>query len=230
MTLSAEAKKISYVQMNILSPDGGNIAFVADGKECRAAFSDVAAEAESLLNALPGLRSLEQKEIATLKEEKEAAFAEAAEERKKAGMAEEKTRIAEANLKRAQDQIAKLVTGNPNAKMTPETARLFAELNDGISIDAGDYYRMPGGLVLYRAKRDMSPYVAAEMSPEGKNGSSYWAGGGNDKQPDPKPGVKYPKGTEKEYMGAMYYACVDTNEEPSAGYPTWDLLENKPKD
>lgn len=229
MTLSAEAKKISYVQLNILSPDGGNIAFVIDGKECRAAYSDVAAEAESLLNALPGLRSLEQKEIATLKEEKEVAFAEAAEERKKAGAAEEKARIAEANLKRAQDQLAKLVTGDPNAKMTPDTARLFAELQDGISIDAGDYYRMRGGLVLYRAKRDMSPYVASEMSPEGKNGSNYWTGGGNDKQPAPKPGVKYPKGTEVNYMGARYYATKDTNDDPSVGYPTWDLAENKPQ-
>lgn len=228
MTLSAEAKKISYVQLNILSPDGGNIAFVIDGKECRAAFSDVATEAEGFLNALPGLRSLEQKEIATLKEEKEVAFAEAAEERKKAGVAEEKARIAEANLKRAQDHLAELLTGTPGAVMTDDMARQYAELKDGISIDAGDYYRMPGGLVLYRAKRDMSPYVASEMSPEGKNGSTYWTGGGNDKQPAPKPGVKYPKGTEVDYLGARYYATKDTNDDPSVGYPTWDLVENKP--
>lgn len=228
MTLSAEAKKISYVQMNILSPDGGNIAFVIDGKECRAAFSDVATEAEGFLNALPGLRSLEQKEIATLKEEKEVAFAEAAEERKKAGVAEEKARIAEANLKRAQDHLAELLTGTPGAVMTDDMARQYAELKDGISIDAGDYYREVGGKILYRAKKDMV-YDHATMAPTGEHGSEYWIGSGiTDNKPNTS-GYKYPKGTEKEYMGAMYYACIDTNDDPSVGYPTWDLLENKPQ-
>lgn len=229
MTLSKDAKSISYVQLSTRSPGGGIVSFVMDGKECRAALSDIQAATEAFLNALPGLRSVEQKEIATLKEEKAAAIEETKVERKKADDAEAKTRFAEANLKRAQDQLAKLVTGDPNAKMTPDTARLFAELQDGISIDAGDYYRMRGGLVLYRAKRDMSPYVASEMSPEGKNGSNYWTGGSNDKQPAPKPGVKYPKGTEVNYMGARYYATKDTNDDPSVGYPTWDLAENKPQ-
>lgn len=228
MTLSAEAKKISYVQLNILSPGGGNIAFVADGKECRAAFSDVATEAESLLNALPGLRSLEQKEIATLKEEKEVAFAEAAEERKKAGAAEEKARIAEANLKRAQDHLAELLTGTPGAVMTDEMAAQYPELQDGISIDAGDYYREVGGKVLYRAKKDMV-YDHATMAPTCAHGSEYWMGSGLQEEKPPTSEYKYPKGTEKEYLGTMYYACVDTNEEPSAGYPTWDLLDNKPQ-
>lgn len=228
MTLSAESKKISYVQMNILSPSGGSIAFVIDGKECRAALSDVAAEAETFLNALPGLRSLEQKEIATLKEEKEAAFAEAAEERKKAGAAEEKARIAEENLKRAQDHLAELLTGTPGATMTDEMAAQYPELHDGISIDAGDYYREMGGKVLYRAKKDIV-YDHATMAPTGEHGSEYWIGSGiTDSKPNTS-GYKYPKGTEKEYMGAMYYACVDTNEDPSVGYPTWDLLDNKPQ-
>lgn len=229
MTLSNEAKKISFVQLNILSPSGGSIAFVADGKECRAAFSDVANEAESLLNALPGLRSLEQKEIATLKEEKEVAFAEAAEERKKAGAAEEKARIAEANLKRAQDHLSELLTGTPGATMTDEMAAQYAELKDGIAIDAGDYYREEGGKVLYRAKKDMV-YDSSTMAPTGEHGSEYWIGGGLQEEKPPASEYKYPIGTEKEYMGTMYYACVDTNEEPSVGYPTWDLLANKPKD
>lgn len=228
MTLSAEAKKISYVQMNILSPDGGNIAFVIDGKECRAAFSDVATEAEGFLNALPGLRSLEQKEIATLKEEKEVAFAEAAEERKKAGVAEEKARIAEANLKRAQDHLAELLTGTPGATMTDDMAAQYAELKDGIAIDAGDYYREAGGKVLYRAKKDMV-YDSKTMAPTGAHGSEYWIGSGITESKPSTSAYKYPKGTEKEYMGTMYYACVDTNDEPSAGYPTWDLLDNKPQ-
>ena len=228
MTLSKDAKKISYVQMNILFPDCGTIAFVADGKECRAAFSDVANEAESLLNALPGLRSPEQKEIATLKEEKEAAFAEAAEERKKAGAAEEKARLAEIRLKAAQDHLAELLTGTPGATMTDDMAALYPELTDGISIVAGDYYREVGGKVLFRAKKNMV-YDSKTMAPTGAHGSEYWTGGGLQEEKPPANGYKYPKGTEKEYMGAMYYACVDTNEEPSVGYPTWDLLDNKPQ-
>lgn len=221
MTLSAEAKKISYVQMNVLSPGGGNIAFVADGKECRAALSDVSTEAESLLNALPGLRSLEQKEIATLKEEKEVAFAEAA-------AAEEKARIAEANLKRAQDHLAELLTGTPGATMTDDMAAQYAELKDGIAIDAGDYYREAGGKVLYRAKKDMV-YDSKTMAPTGARGSEYWIGSGITESKPSTSAYKYPKGTEKEYMGTMYYACIDTNDDPSVGYPTWDLLENKPQ-
>lgn len=142
--------------------------------------------------------------------------------------AQKEAEEAKEKLKEAQDQIAKLVTGDPNAKMTPETARLFAELNDGISIDAGDYYRMPGGLVLYRAKQNMV-YDHTTMAPTGEHGSEYWMGNG---LTDSKPSTgayKYPKGTEKEYMGAMYYACIDTNDDPSVGYPTWDLLDNRPQ-
>lgn len=176
---------------------------------------------DKLAEALTTLRTAEEKALDDAKSAKVAA--EEAKEK-----AESEKIAAETKLKAAQDALAQMVTGDDKATMTPETARLFAELHDGISIDAGDYYRMPGGLVLYRAKRDMSPYVASEMSPEGKNGSSYWTGGGNDKQPAPKPGVKYPKGTEVDYMGARYYATVDTNEEPSVGYPTWDLTDNKP--
>lgn len=228
MTLSNDAKTISYVQMNILSPGGGNIAFVADGKECRAAFSDVAAEAESLLNALPGLRSVEQKEIATLKEEKAAAIEETRVERKKADDAEAKARLAESRLKTAQDHLAELLTGTPGAVMTDEMAAQYAELQDGISIDAGDYYREVGGKVLYRAKKDMV-YDSKTMAPTGEHGSEYWIGSGITHSKPSTSAYKYPKGTEKEYMGAMYYACVDTNEEPSVGYPTWDLLDNKPQ-
>lgn len=228
MTLSKDAKGISYVQLSTRSPGGGIVSFVMDGKESRAALSDIQGATEAFLNALPGLRSVEQKEIATLKEEKEVAFAEAAEERKKAGAAEEKARIAEANLKRAQDHLAELLTGTPGAVMTDEMATLYPELNDGISIDAGDYYREVGGKVLYRAKKNMV-YDHATMAPTGAHGSEYWIGSGlTDNKPNTSV-YKYPKGTEKEYMGAMYYACVDTNDEPSVGYPTWDLLENKPQ-
>ena len=212
---------IKSIQYN---PSYGEAGFLTEsGNWVKIVLQDtLKAKLDGIVKEMETMQTQEEKQLDELRER-------TGELQDRADKAEEKARIAEENLKRAQDQIAKLVTGDSNAKMTPETARLFAELHDGISIDAGDYYRMPGGLVLYRAKCDMSPYVASEMSPEGKNGGAYWTGGGNDKQPAPKPGVKYPKGTEKEYMGAMYYACVDTNDDPSVGYPTWDLLDNKPQ-
>lgn len=212
---------IKSIQYN---PSYGEAGFLTEsGNWVKIVLQDtLKAKLDGIVKEMETMQTQEEKQLDELRER-------TGELQDRADKAEEKARIAEENLKRAQDQIAKLVTGDSNAKMTPETARLFAELHDGISIDAGDYYRMPGGLVLYRAKCDMSPYVASEMSPEGKNGSAYWTGGGNDKQPAPTPGVKYQKGTEKEYMGAMYYACVDTNDDPSVGYPTWDLLDNKPQ-
>lgn len=146
----------------------------------------------------------------------------------RADKAEEKARIAEENLKRAQDHLAELLTGTPGATMTDEIAAQYPELHDGISIDAGDYYREEGGKVLYRAKKDIV-YDHATMAPTGEHGSEYWIGSGiTDSKPNTS-GYKYPKGTEKEYMGAMYYACVNTNDDPSVGYPTWDLLDNKPQ-
>lgn len=212
---------IKSIQYN---PSYGEAGFLTEsGNWVKIVLQDtLKAKLDGIVKEMETMQTQEEKQLDELRER-------TGELQDRADKAEEKARIAEENLKRAQDQIAKLVTGDSNATMTPETAGLFAELHDGISIDAGDYYRMPGGLVLYRAKCDMSPYVASEMSPKGKNGSNYWTGGGNDKQPAPKPGVKYPKGTEVNYMGARYYATKDTNDDPSVGYPTWDLAENKPQ-
>lgn len=135
---------------------------------------------------------------------------------------------AKEKLKLAQDHLAELLTGTPGATMTDEMAAQYAELKDGIAIDAGDYYREAGGKVLYRAKKNMV-YDSKTMAPTGAHGKEYWTGSSvTDSKPNTS-GYKYPKGTEKEYMGAMYYACVDTSEEPSVGYPTWDLLDNKPQ-
>lgn len=135
---------------------------------------------------------------------------------------------AKEKLKRAQDHLAELLTGTPGATMTDEMAALYQELHDGISIDAGDYYREEGKKVLYRAKKDMV-YDSKTMAPTGEHGSEYWTGSGLQEEKPPTSGYKYPKGTEKEYQGVMYYARVDTNDGPSVGYPTWDLLDNKPQ-
>lgn len=128
-------------------------------------------------------------------------------------------------LKEAQNKIASLLTGNKDEVMTEEMAKQYPELTDGISIDAGDYYREKGKTILYRAKKDMV-YNANTMSPTGDNGKMYWQGMIEEK-PTNNSQYKYPKGTEKEYMGVYYYACSDTNDGPEVGYPTWDLLENK---
>lgn len=175
---------------------------------------------DKLASALTTLRTVEEKALDDAKSAK--AAAEEAKEK-----AESDKIAAELKLKAAQNALAKMITGDDKATMTDEVARLYPELVDGISIDAGDYYREQGGKILYRAKRDMV-YDHTTMAPTGAHGSDYWTGAGNDKQPAPKPGYKYPKGTEVDYMGARYYATVDTNADPSVGYPTWDLTDNKP--
>lgn len=183
---------------------------------------------DKLASALSTLRTAEEKAL----DDAKSARVVAEEAREKAVeekiAAETEKAKAEAKLKAAQDALAKMMTGNDKATMTDEVVWLYPELVDGMAIEAGDYCREQGGKVLYRAKRDMV-YDHTTMAPTGEHGADYWTGAGNDKQPEPKAGVKYPKGTEKEYMGAMYYACVDTNEEPSVGYPAWDLLANKPQ-
>lgn len=175
---------------------------------------------DKLASALTTLRTVEEKALDDAKSAK--AAAEEAKEK-----AESDKIAAELKLKAAQNALAKMITGDDKATMTDEVARLYPELVDGISIDAGDYYREQGGKILYRAKRDMV-YDHTTMAPTGAHGTDYWTGAGNDKQPEPKAGFKYPKGTEVDYMGARYYATVDTNADPSVGYPTWDLTDNKP--
>lgn len=182
---------------------------------------------DKLAEALSTLRTAEEKALDDAKTAK-AAAEEAKEKAESDKVAAEADKAkAEAKLKAAQDALAKMITGNDKATMTDEVARLYPELVDGISIDAGDYYREQGGKILYRAKRDMI-YDHTTMAPTGAHGADYWTGAGNDKQPEPKAGYKYPKGTEVDYMGARYYATVDTNADPSVGYPTWDLTDNKP--
>ncbi|WP_066924658.1 hypothetical protein [Murdochiella massiliensis] len=176
---------------------------------------------DKLAEALSTLRTAEEKAL----DDAKSARVVAEEAREKAEADKVK---AEAKLKAAQDALAKMMTGDDKATMTDEVARLYPELVDGMSIDAGDYCREQGGKVLYRAKRDMV-YDHTTMAPTGEYGADYWTGAGNDKQPEPKVGVKYPKGTEVDYMGARYYATVDTNDGPETGYPTWDLAQNKPQ-
>lgn len=106
---------------------------------------------------------------------------------------------------------------------------LYPELTEkdyGRSIDAGEVFRV--GTILYIAKRDINGLTADTM-PTGAETSTYWRGGDiKHQEPTPTPDFKYPAGTELEYQGVMYYATKDTSEGPEVGYPTWDLVDNKP--
>lgn len=154
----------------------------------------------------------------------------------KEALAKEKTLRAKAEaeakdlverLKASARKIALLLTGTSDT-IAPGLIKEYPEWQVGLSVDAGDAYRI--GDILYLSKR---PHVTSdENGPKSANAKDYWKGGAipEDEVPEPKPGVKYPKGTVVAYQGVDYYATVDTNEGPEVGYPTWDLLSNKPKD
>lgn len=136
----------------------------------------------------------------------------------------------EVQNKKANDRIAKLLTGGLSEEATEELILLYPELTKadyGRSIDAGEAYRI--GTVLYVAKRDING-LTEETMPTGAKASTYWRGGGLETETPPNPKYKYPAGTELEYQGVLYYATIDTNFGPEAGFPTWDLAENKPKE
>ena len=203
----------SYVQAGFLTESGNWVKIVLQ--------DDLKTKLDGIVKEMETMQTQEEKQLDELKER-------TVRLQKEADDASERARLAEINQKKAQDHLAELLTGTPGATMTDDMATLYPELADGISIDAGDYYREAGGKVLYRAKKDMV-YDHTTMAPTGEHGSEYWIGSGiTDSKPNTG-AYKYPKGTEKEYMGTMYYACVDTNDEPSVGYPTWDLLDNKPQ-
>ena len=132
---------------------------------------------------------------------------------------------AQEKLAQANNHLATLLTGDPGAQATKEMIEQYPEWREGLSVDAGEAYRI--GDVLYMATR---PHVTSkENGPESENAKNYWKGGPiQQDQPDPKPGVKYPKGSVVTYQGVDYYAREDTNDGPEVGYPTWDLASNKP--
>lgn len=122
-------------------------------------------------------------------------------------------------------KIARLLTGSVDAEATKGLISLYPDWQAGLAVDAGDAYRI--GDVLYIAKKDH--VTSDDNRPDKDKEAAFWQGGTNTpKTPDAGTGFKYPKGTEAEYQGVLYYALKDTNQGPEAGYPTWDLAENKP--
>ncbi len=128
-------------------------------------------------------------------------------------------------LAQANNRLATLLTGDPGSEATKEMIEQYPEWREGLFVDTGDAYRI--GDVLYMAKRDHK--TSKDNGPESTSAKDYWKGGAiKQDQPDPKPGVKYPKGTVVTYQGVDYYAREDTNDGPEVGFPTWDLASNKP--
>lgn len=128
-------------------------------------------------------------------------------------------------LAQANNRLAVLLTGDPGSEATKEMIEQYPEWREGLSVDTGDAYRI--GDVLYMAIR--AHVTSKENGPESTSAKDYWKGGAiKQDQPDPKPGVKYPKGTVVTYQGVDYYAREDTNDGPEVGFPTWDLASNKP--
>lgn len=178
----------------------------------------------SLSVKLSTLRTVEQRELDLAKEAKKAADKEALFARDEAERAKEETARVRQDLEEATKKIAALLTGDPDKAFSTEMIRQYPEWQEGLSVDAGDAYRV--GDVLYMAIR--GHVTSKDNSPESQAAKDYWKGGNIKDEVPPVPGFKYPKNTVKNYMGVDYYACVDTNNGPEVGYPTWDLLDNKP--
>lgn len=173
---------------------------------------------------LSTLRTVEQRELDQAKEAKEAADKEALFARDEAEKAKEETAKVRQDLEEATKKIAALLTGDPDKAFSTEMIRQYPEWQVGLSVDAGDAYRI--GDTLYMALRDH--VTSKDNGPESQAAKDYWKGGAIKKdEVPPVSGFKYPKGTVKNYMGVDYYATIDTNEGPEAGFPTWDLLSNK---
>ena len=117
-----------------------------------------------------------------------------------------------------QDKLAEYLTGGVVDHVSDETILLYAEWQEGLSVDAGDWYRV--GLHLVRAKVDH--VTAPENAPESEHGAEYWEGVPFTQEPT----VKYPKGKVIEWSGVQYKALVDTDKDPGEAPESWELVNS----
>ncbi len=115
-----------------------------------------------------------------------------------------------------QDKLAEYLTGGVVDHVGDDTILLYAEWQEGLAVDAGDWYRV--GLHLIRAKVDH--VTAPENGPESEQGADYWEG------VPFEPSVKYPKGKVIEWSGVQYRALVDTDKDPGEAPESWELVNN----
>lgn len=152
------------------------------------------------------------------------AEAEAAKQARKVAETDKAQAIAdkEAKEREIEEWKAKLalaLTGGLQDTIKDDTIRLYAEWQPGLSVDAGDWYRV--GLHMIRAKVDH--VTSAENAPTGAKAADYWEG--VPIPTEPTPAAKYPKGTVIEWSGVQYRALKDTDKDPGAAPSDWELVQ-----
>lgn len=126
----------------------------------------------------------------------------------------------ERELEEWKAKLALALTGGLQDTVKDDTIKLYAEWQPGISVDAGDWYRV--GLHMIRAKVDH--VTSAENAPTGAKAADYWDGVPIPAEPEP-PAAKYPKGAVIEWSGVQYRALKDTDKDPGAAPDDWELVQ-----
>ena len=116
-------------------------------------------------------------------------------------------------------KLALALTGGLQDNIKDDTIKLYAEWQPGLSVDAGDWYRV--GLHMIRAKVDH--VTSADNAPTGEHAADYWEG--VPIPAEPTPAAKYPKGTVLEWSGVQYRALKDTDKDPGAAPEEWELVQ-----
>lgn len=141
-------------------------------------------------------------------------------------VAEAKVVDLQSQIKAANDKIAQWLSGGIVDEAKDELIRQYAEWQPGLSVDAGDAYRV--GLVLYIAKQDH--VTSSDNSPSSSRAADYWTGGSiaqnSGDETNPQTGYKYPAGTVLLWSGVNYKALKDTNKDPGEAPTDWVLISN----
>lgn len=125
----------------------------------------------------------------------------------------------ERELEEWKAKLALALTGGLQDNIKDDTIKLYAEWQPGLSVDAGDWYRV--GLHMIRAKVDH--ITSAENAPTGAKAADYWEG--VPIPAEPTPAAKYPKGTVLEWSSVQYRALKDTDKDPGAAPEEWELVQ-----
>lgn len=170
-------------------------------------------------DALVAKREAEgDKARAEVKAENEKQAREAAETEKAQAIADKEAK--EREIEEWKTKLALALTGGLQDDIKDDTIKLYAEWQPGLSVDAGDWYRI--GLHMIRAKIDH--ITSAENAPTGAKAADYWEGAPIPTDP-PAPAAKYPKGTVIEWSGVQYRALKDTDKDPGAAPSDWELVQ-----
>lgn len=128
--------------------------------------------------------------------------------------------VKERELEEWKAKLALALTGGLQDTIKDDTIRLYPEWQLGLSVDAGDWFRVD--LHMIRAKVDH--ITSAENAPTGEHAADYWEGVPIPTEPE-GPAAKYPKGTIIEWSGVQYRALKDTDKDPGAAPADWKLVQ-----